>query len=593
MKAPTRSVFASSSPDVCEAEADDGLISPIRGRLRRLSTDFAGSAEGNDVQSVGPWRTTTVERRASNPWLLIGRRHSVDDRRSSMEESKLLFLGVMSAQVGKGSARRCQCTATAEEVIAIESRLQEEIACQTAMLDAAMEFWLKRQAADEGYISQLEGLASLARGVPSTAVGSRTSAAPAYRTPTVLTPQLRQEETEWRACVQQAADRSANMAAQLPRFVEQHASAVAQIRRGVAGVIESMRLADAEVETAQAAVWPKDAKLFCPLPGERGWDAIGTSTGSVQCDHSTEMPRKPCCWLQSRRYLVACSRLEQAQCTALSRLHREEKRLALLGEWLQRLLESCSSSQVHSPPSLSSLESSSVCDSNAISKTDGEPGQNFLDTDLSALVVHQVVADISVTSTSNEECNLRDATNGTGKWANGCALLSSDLWLHVWTADKGRDREQLLQLPSNGPPGLSISLVCQCARPVAELVRDEDDERQTTRILQFHFNQDSKSTEEATVVRGTRPVVAAASAAVGALVQIGAELILPRWTWTRTALGADTPGPPARCWQTLQLRCEDEAAAEHLLAALGLVEQLYPVATISPESRPEQVSEST
>lgn len=582
-----------------ETEAD-GLISPIQiqGRRRRLSTDFVGATEGNDVQSVGPWRTTTVERRASNPWLLIGRRHSVDDRRSSMEESKLLFLGVMSAQVGKGSARRCQCTATTEEVIAIESRLQEEVACQTAMLDAAMEFWLKRQAADEGYISQLEGLASLARGVPSTAVGSRTSASSACRMPTVLTAQLRQEETEWRACVQQAADRSANMASELPRFVEQHASAVAQIRRGVAGVIENMRVADAEVETTQVAVWPKDAKFFCPLPGERGWDAIGTTADAVQCDQSIEMPRKPCSWLQSRRYLVACNRLEQTQGTALARLHREEKRLALLGEWLQRLLESCASSQVHSPPSLSSLESSNVCDSNAISKTDGEPGHDFLKTDLSALVVHQVVADISLTSTSRAEYNLRDGNqacgnNGTQDWTNGCALLSSDLWLHVWTADKGRDREQLSQLPSTGPPSLSISLVCQCARPVAKLVRDEDDEQQTTRILQFHFKQDGQSTEQAAAGRGTRPMVAAASAAYGALVQIGADLIPPRWRWTRAALGTDQSVPTARCWQTLQLRCEDEAAAEQLLAALGLVEQLYPVATVSPDSRPEQVSEST
>mmetsp|Transcript_30115 Transcript_30115/g.76054 ORF Transcript_30115/g.76054 Transcript_30115/m.76054 type:complete len:502 (+) Transcript_30115:181-1686(+) len=468
------------------------------GRQNRMSTDFP---EFEASQPMGPWRTTEVESRESDTWLLVGRRHSVDERRDAMEQGKALFLRVLATRAD--GVWRARTAARADELQALEDDIQTQLSQQAQSLKVSRDFWAERYDSDRAYLGRLE----------SSTLAAKKSALPHS--------QVRQQ-AEWRTVIERAAEQAEGWARRLPELVASHEDAAAEVRKAVARAVGESGEASKLVRAAREEVWPAAAPM-----STKALLAPGT--------HAPDQgPEGACLWLTVRRYLAACDRLQSSQIVALARLHRAKRRVAELGQWVNETLGRglggdltvslpCSPSSPLQHIGGSPAEQEEEEKQEAEEEEEEESSEHSdessdaegldMSMDLSALIVHE--QHVELCTSSGEECD---------SWATARLLLSVDLWLHVWTAD----------MPSESVPMTSIPLARTCLRPVAE--------RSTTdhRVLYFVF----------------RPPTAPGL-----------------FTSLSTLLRRGQDSVP----QELRLRCGDLASSDELLAALELVEKLYPI----------------
>jgi len=518
-------------------------VAAMKHRAMRLSTDFP---EHEPSEAVGPWRTTEVERQAASRssslqsgeddevWLLIGRRHSVDERRESLEQGKSLFLRSL-AEKADGLWRR-RIAARAALLQQVEERVEGELTAQAQALDAAKRFWTERHIADKAYLERLE----------ASSLTSLSSIA--------LPPQQARAEAEWRLGMQEAAERSAHWAAQLPELVASHEQSAGELRRAYRRALSEAEAASRSVRDARSAVWPAGvARAPKKIFGSQGAD---------------EGPG-PCLWLAVRNYLTACGGLNSAQSLALARVQREDARLAQLGAWVDEAMGRARSTEqgVHSGILSSSAkaaagggragdhspkirgDSDTSCGSAFSTPTslpassfDGRGGdsddgtcsdeegsssssesEEMLDTsmDVSVLVVH------------TQEVEFR--TGADSAWAQAHLLFSVDLWLHLWP----REEPEASAGSGQALPQESLSLAAACLRPVVDHCEDDP------RVLQLRL-------------RPPEPP--------SVLLTLGRKLKHRAW-------GGQEKERPRELW----IRCADRAAAAELNASLELVEKLYPI----------------
>lgn len=404
-------------------------------RRRRFSSDFPEHATST---AMGPWRTTEVERREESSWLLVGRRHSVDERRDALEQGKALFLRVLAARAdGPWRARTAAC---ADEIQAMVEHVRDQLEQQEHSLREARDFWAERHNADRAYLERLQASASAVnRGA--------------------LPPSQACWAMDWRLGVQRTTDNSAAWAEQLPHLIERHEQAAAEVRRAVARASGDAESASALVRAARAAVWPVAAR------------AVGQPRGG---SHSADSgPDGACLWQAVRQYLTACDGLHGAQRATLARLRREERRLVSLGRWVEDVLGRASSDSVASLPlSVPQLAPGSKARSEfeeereeqeqereqeqeeGYCTSEGTEEEEVLDLsmDVSALVIHEQNVEVC-----------RDALAEGSTWDPSHLLLSVDLWLHMWTP---------ADLPHESAPTESLALAQTCLRPVA--IRSDD-----------------------------------------------------------------------------------------------------------------------
>eukprot|EP00928_Gymnodinium_smaydae_P040002 TRINITY_DN27207_c0_g1_i1.p1 TRINITY_DN27207_c0_g1~~TRINITY_DN27207_c0_g1_i1.p1 ORF type:complete len:581 (+),score=61.23 TRINITY_DN27207_c0_g1_i1:54-1745(+) len=522
---------------------------------RRLSTDFPNNdVKEDDLTTIGPWREVTVERQVSNPWLLIGRRHSVDDRRHSVEETKALFLGTLAAKVDDGSRVQIRCLANAEEIKARSQNVWDELSRQEHALKACRDFWIERQAADEGYVGRLDALALVAR--KSEMMKPYTSTAS-----TAMKSKLKQEEAEWRAQVQHASSRSAGMAAELPRIIEQHSRVANEVSRSVTSATEEVQVLTMQLQSSRASLWSGTGKLrLSSLPGSHAWDALGMNTG----DDARSGSQSPCCWFEARTYLVVLSNLLDTQCVAMARLRRQERRLSLLGDWVQQVMESGPSDGILTAQMPSMRDSKSP--QAEVDSVEQEYKDMIRDIDLSALIVHQMEARMSIDA---------DGSDST-IWMPVLVILFVDLWLHIWTSDKEGDHD-LRDLWWGASPTYSIPLLHHCNRPVAKVVDAES--KHGSRIVQINFKLEFLTLESITIVDVAASAVAEFAARTTGIASRLKENLLSPWKRWSSHGKTNTGTPPANAsYPNIFIRCADEGAAEDFIGALGLLEQLYPFA---------------
>jgi hypothetical protein len=202
-------------------------------------------------------------------------------------------------------------------------------------------------------------------------------------------------------------------------------------------------------------------------------------------------------------------------------VHREEQRVARLREWVEKVLgHGVGSGLPGSLPSSPSSQSPQLDDGSEEEKEkDGEGTDESSDDE--ALDMNLDLSALVV----HEQCLELCTSSGEEEvWVPARLLLSVDLWLHVWTAD----------MPAKSVPKMSIPLAQVCLRPVAERSRAD------LRVVYFAF----------------RPPVAPSLLTTLSAFLRGERSIVPR---------------------ELRLRCEDVASSGELLAALELVEKLYPI----------------
>lgn len=383
-------------------------------RTRRAFTDFP---DVETSQPVGPWRTIEVEKRASDAWLLVGRRHSVDERRDAMEQGKALFLRSLAERAD--GVWRTRTAARADDLQALEESVHAQLARQACALQATRDFWAERHSCDHAYLGRLESCASAASSVAMPANQAR-------------------QESEWRASIQRVAEESATWANQLPDLVASHAKAAGQVRRAVAAAMSETREASKFVRAARRDVWLVTPAAMAHLPGSHTPD---------------NGPEGPCLWQTVMRYLAACDGLQTSQTLALSRLGREEQRALALGEWVDRVLGAKDSPAALSPTSLlnSIPEQANFGSRELLCRSAGGNGGDLdMSVDLSALIVHE------------QQVDIRRVEGERDVWVPARILMSVDLWLHIWTSD----------MPSLSPPLDSIPLARACLRPVAEVTTD-------------------------------------------------------------------------------------------------------------------------
>mmetsp|Transcript_35694 Transcript_35694/g.70653 ORF Transcript_35694/g.70653 Transcript_35694/m.70653 type:complete len:543 (+) Transcript_35694:89-1717(+) len=488
-------------------------------RIHRVNTDFPEDQEPSET--VGPWRTTQVECRGNpNPstWLLVGRRHSVDERRDAMEQSKLLFLRSLGAKAD--GVWRGHTAARAEELQASEDRIHDQLQRQAQALRSAYAFWAQRHASDSEYLARLEACASTLGNQCSSNVG---------RNGTELLRGQAQQETWWRQGIQNAAEDSAAWMEQLPRLIDSHDRAAGEVRKAVARASAEAQAACSLVRAAKAQVWPPAAAgAMDKLPGAHGSD-IGPDSG--------------CLWLATRSYLAACGGMQAAQTAALCRARREEQTVSHLGQWVDAALDCSSaggrwqlplttvpapsreSAKAEAPESPTQPEEESheqaesccwgseSCNETETSDDDDDRPLD-LSTDISALVVHEQEVDVQ-----------SGAQLDPTAWVPSQLLLSLDLWLHVWTPRA---------LATDSGPGRSIALPRDCLRPVAERVADQSN---ILRLLE-------------------RPRI------------ISTRLFDRLAGWLQA--------PDGKACGDLWIRCANEKDCNGLLGALELVERMYP-----------------
>lgn len=423
-----------------DAEDIDALT-PVGGRARR-HTDFP---EMEVTTKVGAWRSTEVERRDSGEaWLLVGRRHSVDERREAMDQGKTAFLRLLAERAD--GTWRAQTAARAASLQGIEDRVTAQLASQSKALEASRIFWTERQAADKAYLGRLDSCHSSS-------------------SMTFMPGDQAREERAWRTSMEQTAEESDSWAQRLPGLITRHESVAGQIRQSITRAVGDSDEASKAVRTAKSDVWPVTAAPGAQLPGT----------------HASDMgPEGACIWRAVKRYLAACDWLQSSQEVALARVQREEERSVRLGEWVDKVLNNGRKSPTVSPalsdevpgdtpkecgarpgpPFLRRLGDKSESDSDSEDSSTEGLGASL---DLSALVVHE------------QSVEMRHSEEDGVPWQSARMLLSVDLWLHVWTSE----------VPANGDATASYPLPSACWRPVAE-VSSED-----SRVLRFHFRTPS------------------------------------------------------------------------------------------------------
>lgn len=436
-----KSSYASSSEENY-FDAQENQTPSCRPRHRCL-TDFP---QLEATESVGPWRTTVVEHAShascgeagasDSAWLLIGRRHSVDDRRDAMDRGKAVFLRTLAARVD--GAWRTRIAVRAEALQSFEERMHSEVARQAEALEATLAFWAERHASDQAYLARLETCASAALSA------------------TLPTSQARQE-MEWRTGIQRAAFRSAAWAEQLPRLIASHKVAVNQVRRAITRAVAEAAAASKAVLAAEGAVWPATMPaLALKVPGYRSADSAPES--------------ESCLWQVARAYLMACGTLHCAQEYALARAHREQRRVVCIGEWVDTVLGRRAEDTIEAlsplPGTAATAEGWAFAEDqdaeSAHSGNEDNEEEKALDMsyDISALVVHE------------QDILVRRNDDAEGAWTPARMLLSVDLWLHLWIP---------AGLPRDGAPTESLSVARDCLRPVAVVCAED------ARTLQFRF----------------------------------------------------------------------------------------------------------
>lgn len=407
--------------------------SPRKARaLRRLSTHFPEDEPSNDL---GPWRTTLVEghhlgvqRTPSDSWLLVGRRHSVDERRDGMQQAKAKFLRVLAERAD--GVWRSRTAARAAELHTLEEKVNAQLTRQAQLLQASLNFWQNRHAADQAYLARLELCVS---GGKEPLPGTQAC-----------------HEAQWRSCIQQAEGSSAMWAADMPLRIEDHRQIEVEVRRAIARAIGDAEAAGRLVLAARGAVWPVTSPA---------WRSKALPPGS----HSVDVgPEGMCLWQAVRNYLAACDSLQEAQHSALARVYREQRRIVALGEWVDEVLNRGSESSRIPASSMSASrghhagagDGEQTDRLRAGSDSDSSDDDALLDMsmDISALVVH--AQDVDVRYSMDQGC----------AWAPSRLLVSVDLWLHVWGPAAS---------PQEGTPSHSIPLARACLRPVAERHGDE------------------------------------------------------------------------------------------------------------------------
>merc|ERR1719491_555064 len=104
------------------------------------------------VKSVRRASSNSARRgsRSSSGWLLVGRRHSVDDRRDDVDHTKALLMHSISTEIDEPWRERT--SASTAEITALEGRLRTEITRQKELIQAARDYWVERSSADRNYL---------------------------------------------------------------------------------------------------------------------------------------------------------------------------------------------------------------------------------------------------------------------------------------------------------------------------------------------------------------------------------------------------------------------------------------------------------
>eukprot|EP00929_Paragymnodinium_shiwhaense_P058184 TRINITY_DN29136_c0_g1_i1.p1 TRINITY_DN29136_c0_g1~~TRINITY_DN29136_c0_g1_i1.p1 ORF type:complete len:546 (-),score=134.55 TRINITY_DN29136_c0_g1_i1:114-1751(-) len=497
----------------------------------RAATSFP---EASTTEAVGPWRTTEVECRdaaTSSSWLLVGRRHSVDERRDSIDQTKVQFLRKLAARTD--GIRRSTTTACCEALQHMEERIEAQISEQTSALERTGKFWADRHAADLAYLAKLQ----------SSQISSSDASSAAGATP--LPKNQADREQLWLEETRKAAERSWAWAKELPVLIDSHRAAASQVRRATRLALQDVEAASKAVRQAQSALRPSNTAVqAAKMPGTHSED--GGPEGS-------------CLWLVACRRIAAEEDLQRAQRAALARLKREEKRLACVRDWVDAVLdrESGSGSSLDEPPvpSLPELvpeqspeqapEDDGTSSRDEESDLDDTP-RSASDTEALIICRHDV-----------ELCSGDDAS-----WTPAHILLSVDLWLHIWTPPQ-------LAKAAPASPSRSIPLARACRRPVATRSR-EDVNVLVFSIIPGHEVLSNSLGQAATAARPT---------ALGLLSAFG---LLNRWS--AQAVKASGPDTCKLCIRVgggtdkaAQAEDDSDSEADALLTSLELVEKLYPL----------------
>lgn len=385
--------------------------------IHRRMSDFPDDAHAKEI---GAWRTLSVQRTLSSAsWLLVGRRHSVDDRREAIERGKDLFLGVLQQAV-EGSWRERVIIQT-KDLKSLHEQLVSGMEAQVATMEAARRWWAERHAADVGYLARLTECGA----PPSPEVAHEESF-----------------ETDWIAKVRKVCERSEALSAQFPKLTASHSAAIANIHRVVERVADDVAKAQSAEGASQRTVWPQAHSLAVQLPGT----------------HTPDFgPTGPCTWLAVRRYITACDALEGALIAGLAQLRRAERRLAHLGDWVSTVLARGCHESVGATPSASDLMLEH--------DTPGRSGEQHEEDALGTTIDLEPLEELKMTL---EACGEGLAE---GDWVPVQALISVDHWLHIWSP---------IGLSKHSAPTLSVNLTQECGRPVA--VRDDPQEPQQLRL---------------------------------------------------------------------------------------------------------------
>lgn len=421
-------------------DADLAEFAQPRGRMgpaarRRASTLFPDEAEDAGVDVVGAWRMTEVtdgpelegyrNRTRSSSWLLVGRRHSVDERREEVEAGKHAFLRFLAAEA---SALRHQRFETqAAELAELDKSLREEMARQADVLAASKEFWVGSFAAGRSYLTNLERLAD------SSSAAS-------------LPHEIGQAAAEQIAQARKVASRAEAWALWMPHVGECYAPAVEEVGRTLERAMQNVEAATSMAEKRHFSLWPCSTEV-----------PVGACKLTVPNRHSADAgPEGGCLWLAACQFLAATEALEASHQVALAQLRRQDKKLKALALWLDEALNCDSLEDRGSPTNLASLPSQQP--SSPVVRPSDEPLLESVD--LAVLVVHEVEAEVCYDYP-------RDTTDDS-TWVPVRLLLSVDLCLHVWQ-QPGMDYHTTVE------PSDSIDLLRECHRPVA--VRSSKDPR--------------------------------------------------------------------------------------------------------------------
>jgi len=346
----------------------------------------------------------------NNSWQLVGRRHSVDERRDQVQQGKNLLLRSLAADVDKPWHERADSQAV--ELAEIETRLRAEIERQVQLATSTKDFWCGSFAASRSYLSNLERVTVASVSLPC--------------------------ETEEYATEQLVFARTASVHAEawvlwLPSVCEKHGEGIEDANRIVGRAMQAVKTATELVHTRRQTLFPKCTDLTLPNGHSTDNEAAGL-----------------CLWLGSCQYLAACEALEESHQGALAQLRRQEKLVLRLSRWLDgALLSNEPGGDVLSAPSTPALLPAQPPPSPIFGKDEAPLASSV---ELASLVVHEVDAEV---------CHdFPRETSSESIWVPVHLLLSVDLRLHIW--EKPGMDYHLSVAPCD-----SVDLLRECNRPVA------------------------------------------------------------------------------------------------------------------------------